>query len=136
VHLEVIGSCRKRVFGVSTLFTSTHSDEFVFLPVPQYRKTKALGIPTHIDLVMGAAQRLYASCVGKSQHFWVALKHPDYHRCASQEAKCDDLNSPLPSVCKSVTGLPTRSQRKVTSFKASADSDLSFNGRTNANRVA
>jgi hypothetical protein len=31
---------------------------------------------------MGAAQRLYVSCVGESQHFWVALKQP---------ARCPEL---------------------------------------------
>jgi hypothetical protein len=35
-----------------------------------------LGIPTQINLAIGAAQRLYASCTGKSQHFWGALKYP------------------------------------------------------------
>jgi hypothetical protein len=35
-----------------------------------------LGFPAHIDLAIGAAQRLYNSCVGKSQHFSGALKYP------------------------------------------------------------
>jgi transposase InsO family protein len=74
VHLDILKSCCKCDLVLSR--NSCPRAETKDSLLPQHRRTKALEIPTHIDLAIGAAHRLYASWVGKSQHFWVALKYP------------------------------------------------------------